>query len=124
MPKIKLQNGLTIANFSSGHVFIFDDGSVLPACEDDRVETLMLESVDEEVKNFAPWKDIRKKFKMNDTVKKAVRRATLAWGIDVVLVPLPVLEAIKSCGMSARNCRVVCTKDRVKKIIYSGRFCV
>ncbi len=37
-PAVRLKSGLVVANFSSPHVYNFDDGSVLGRCEPDRVE--------------------------------------------------------------------------------------
>jgi len=41
-PVITLDNGITIANWSSPHPFTFTTGEVLPACEPDRAKEMSL----------------------------------------------------------------------------------
>jgi hypothetical protein len=41
-PMVKLNDGLTIVNFSSPHKYIFDSGEVLNACEDHVAEAIKL----------------------------------------------------------------------------------
>ncbi len=43
--------------------------------------------------------------------------------IDVVLVPFPVMTALKDAGISIGKARVIRVADRVTKMIHIDRFC-
>ena len=137
-PVVTLQNGLRVANFSSPHPFTFDDGTVLPACPDSTVESGKLESVELEYKqqrNSVDFTDINLSFKLSDSCQVMLDFLCRREDVDIVLVPLPVLqclqhlpiipgpqmEFIKRCLL---KCRVVRMKDRIKKVIYSDKFCI
>lgn len=97
MVVIKLSNGLKVANFSSPHPFTFVDGTILPAvpaeqaekfkvtfkeisvlCDDDHTYTL--------------------KFELSDVLIQEINRVFKEWDkglVDVVLCPLPMLQAMK-----------------------------
>lgn len=131
-PIVHLKNGLIVANFSSPHSFRFDDGSELSACSEERARLLMLNAEEITVKRSndqgVVWTDICLNFTLSDSVKTALKQLETL-GVDIVLVPLPVMQAVKkntSCVpdnviTKLRVCRV---EDRVKKIISSTRFCL
>lgn len=126
MPIIRLSNGLKVANFSSAHPFIFEDGSKLPGCSDERCNLLSL-TAEEVVRRSRcdRYNDIQLRYRMSDIVAEALLWADANDNVDIVIVPLPVLEAIKEshmfiAGHKFRTCRV---KDRVTKICHIDRFC-
>lgn len=137
MPIVALKSGLRVANFSSPHPFTFVTGEVLPACSPERAKALMLEVDEVEVKNPKGFTDIRPSFRMSDAVGQELEKLLGCYtDFDVVLVPLPVLQAIRACDVAAggmgsdkwhrmlrfaRSCRVA---DRVAKTIYGDRFCL
>lgn len=117
-----LSNGVRVMNFSSPHPFIFTDGSVLPPVDADTARALMLDAVEIEHTN-GRWVDVELVFKLNDTVREAVEAAQ-ASDVDIVLVPLPVLSAVKAAGMPIGKLRVCRVADRVAKTICADRFCI
>lgn len=117
-----LTNGLKVMNFSSPHPFIFTDGSVLPAVDATTARALMLDAVEIEMPN-GNWTDIELVFKLNNAVQVAVEQAQ-ASDADIVLVPLPVLSAVKAAGLPVGKLRVCRVADRVNKTICVDRFCI
>jgi hypothetical protein len=137
-PVVKLSNGIVVANFSSPHQFLFEDGSVLEACSPERAKRLMLES-QEYIEAAKKWVDVRLRFLMSEAVDGELLVMDKDEEVDIILVPLPVLTAIKGCMMHDDDfrepyysdspnhytkCRVVRVADRVTKAAYADRFCV
>ena len=122
IPVVTLQNGIRVANFSSPHAFNFDDGTILPACSPERAKSLMLESTEREILR-GRWTDIELEFSLSDSVRQAVKELELRTDIDIILVPLPVLQALEKAECYTQKCRVVRVADRVNKTIYSDKFC-
>lgn len=129
VPIVTLANSVRVANFSSPHSFTFDDGTVLPACSADRAARLMLESRETQAASTLHPEivDILLEFKMSAVVQEELIELHERTDFDVLLVPLPVMQAIREGYASggfwfprARVCRVV---DRVSKTISSTRFC-
>lgn len=128
-PVVTLASGVRVANFSSPHPFTFDDGSTLPGCSAERANALMLHA--QEVASpsrFAGVVDIELSFAMSDAVRAELGRLVMRDDIDIILVPLPVMQAAKESEpgfqlaalSKVRTCRVV---DRVAKTVSSTRFC-
>jgi hypothetical protein len=122
-PVITLVNGIRIANFSSPHPFRFVTGEVLPACTGERANHMALNPVEQEVKNPGGWADLSLRFELTPEVIAGLEQLEAA-EVDVVLIPFPVLEAIKRAGRELGKARVIRTADRVTKEIYSDVFCV
>jgi len=134
-PVVTLKNGLRVANFSSPHPFTFDDGSVLPACPESTVLSGTLDTKEDiivTVINGIHVNNVALKFKLSHTCLVMLSFIVDRKDIDIVLVPLPVLECVKDLtytydGLQARalrKIRCVRMKDRIQKIIYSDTFCV
>lgn len=137
VPVVALSNGLRVANFSSPHPFTFVDGHVLPACAPERAQWLMLEAEETRVTNHitqrwghtnvgVPITDIILSWKLTPDVMAEVARLHEVEDIDIVLVPLPVMQALKEfCPDTSlyKKCRVIRTADRVAKTIYIDKFC-
>lgn len=147
MPIVTLVSGLRVGNFSSAHPFTFVTGEVLPACSPERARALMLATQETETRRArwssgygtTEWVEIELTFGMSEEVRSAL--AIDSTGLDVLLVPLPVRQAIKAevarvremmesysdrvtwddVERIARTCRVA---DRVTKVIYGDRFCL
>jgi hypothetical protein len=120
--KATLKNGLKVVNFSSPHSFEFEDGTVLEGCGPDRATTLMLASVEVEKPNKG-WVDIELRFEMTEPVCEAIKALNKDDDIDIILVPLPVMTALKSANMEIGKARVIRVVDRVKKTISCNKFC-
>ena len=148
MPIVVLKSGLRVANFSSPHEFRFDTGEVLPACSPERAKSLMLDNKETVSDNPFGWSDVKLEFLMSEEVERElIRICEEELGtFNVLLVPLPVREAIKNLPAQARAepvggmhqllnrdsayrwildvARVCRTADRVTKTIYGDRFCL
>ena len=134
-PVVTLTNNLRVANFSSPHPFNFEDGSILESCSPDRVKAGALNREDEE----RPWgmwdRDdivaVVPKFTLSDTVWGLIVELEQQKDVDIVLVPFPVLEALRNAkGIDGipylemvTKVGTICVKDRQTKEIYINRFC-
>jgi len=127
-PTVELRSGVRIANFSSPHPFRFNTGEELGACSKERANALMLSSTEEESKNPGGWTDIHLSWGMTSAVLSALNRECSREDVDIVLVPFPVMTALKDSGdwedplyrTKVRVCRMA---DRVTKVLFSDRFC-
>lgn len=127
--KVELSNGLVVANFSSPHPFNFEDGTVLEACSPERARALML--VATEIESVVEVRgrqviDIDLSFSMTPTVEQELSELCLDESIDIVLVPLPVLQCARARSARSINRKVrgIRVADRVTKAIHINRFCV
>lgn len=123
-----LSNGLVVANFSSPHEFKFEDGTILPACSAGRAKRLMLVAEESEstmTVNGCTIVDLELTFKMSQVVEQELSEMCLDDSIDIVLVPLPVLQCARELkvGWIERKARAIRVKDRVTKEIHIDRFC-
>lgn len=137
VPVVTLSNGLRVANFSSPHPFTFVDEHVLPACSPERAQWLMLEAREVELRNHVmqnwgaaqvgvPITDVILSWELTPVVMTEIKRLHEVDDIDIVLVPLPVMQALKEfCPDTSlyKKCRVIRTADRVNKTIYIDKFC-
>ena len=142
MPIIRLDNGIHVANFSSPHSFRFVTGEVLPACSPERANYLMLGALEHQSPGPGHrWTDIAIEFTMSAAVADAVLDCQYCEA-NVILVPLPVMQAAKCFANEApvcdtdfeeadavwrrQVCRLRCIRvaDRVTKTIYPDRFCI
>jgi hypothetical protein len=126
-PVVTLTNGIRVANFSSPHPFNFTDGTICPPCEADRVKAGSLDRMDVEspFPGLPGITAVIPKFKLNDLLREELRALQLDSGVDVVLVPFPVLEAIREDGLydELTKSATICVADRLTKAIYIDRFC-
>ena len=127
-PKTTLQNGIHIINFSSPHSFLFTDGSVLGKCDPARVEAGALDVEEIVSDGIKGTQDIEIKWHLNEKVIDMLdweHRGPHADGVDIVLVPLPVILAVKEAGYKVfpkiRACRIA---NRMTKVIFADKFCV
>ena len=124
-PVITLDNGLSIANWSSPHPFTFTTGEVLPACDPDRVKSMSLDI--KETVFPAPiglYSDIEIDTSIPTVVRADLRKLQHNESIDIILIPFMVLDAIKKAGMHRGKCRVIRVADRMTKEIYPDKFCI
>jgi hypothetical protein len=135
-PVVTLSNGLRVANFSSPHPFNFEDGNVLDACLPDRVTAGALER-EEEVRPWPAFWDrddifaVVPKFSISEQVWSLLVELENYHGVDIVLVPFPVLEALRNAKredgqpllLEITKAGTICVKDRQTKTIFINRFC-
>lgn len=144
-PVVTLTNGLRVANFSSPHPFNFEDGSVLEACNPDRVKAGELKRQEDE----RAWGGLDRddivavvpKFSLSNSVWELLVELENDKNVDIVLVPFPVLEVLRSCRSfkmdllgdlddievtlldKLSKVGTICVKDRTTKAIFINRFC-
>ena len=127
-----LSNGIRVANFSSPHPFNFIDGTVIERCDAARVAGLALDT-DKSVETPSPcgrWQDVRIVWDMPQAVEEALDVLQEDPDVDIVLVPLPVMTAIKAVrerpdgGLLWSKARVVRVASRETKAIHIDKFCV
>jgi len=130
VPVVTLTNGVRVANFSSPHLFTFTDGVKLPACSKERALHLMLESHERESPGIKGTIDLELTFEMSLAVEEALVALNAREDVDIIIVPFPVMTALKEKplkGVPLRQtigkCRVCRTADRVTKTIHHDRFC-
>jgi hypothetical protein len=125
-PVVTLSNGLRVANFSSPHQFLFEDGTVLEACSPERAKRLMLVQHETEVPTGKQWTDIELRFDMSEVVVSALKEPHADEEVDIVLVPFPVLQVLQHTELLGLfyKCRVIRVADRVTKAIHIDKFCV
>ena len=134
-PVVTLSNGLRIANFSSPHPFNFEDGTILEACQEDRVKAGSLDK-EEEVRPWGHWDRVdivavTPKFVVNQKVWDLLVQLEDDKGVDIVLIPFPLLEALREKrNLSGHpllkyltKMGTICVKDRMTKEIFINRFC-
>ena len=123
--RVKLSNGLTVVNFSSPHSFVFSTGEVLPGCDAERSKALMLESVENgEDSPCGRYENISLIFVMTTEVKAELDRLNADPTVDVIIVPLPVMTALKNAGLAIGKVRVCRSADRISKAIFPDKFCI
>lgn len=126
-----LSNGLRIANFSSPHPFTFTDGTVIPKVNDDLSRKLMLKC-EERIIEKGIVKNVILTWKLSTEVLHELYEWQCIWEkglIDYILVPLPVMSALKEEGWNSHAImdtpfRVIRIADRITKTIHIDKFCV
>jgi hypothetical protein len=124
MNSIQLENGLRVGNLSSPHPFKFDDGSVLDAVSAEDSKRLSADPVEEKSSNQGGWTDVKLSFSLSAELTAEISRVNADPDVDIVLVSMPTMTAIKAAGMEIGKCRVVRLVDRATKIVSSSEFCV
>ena len=139
MPAVDLSNGICVANFSSPHPFTFEDGTVLPACEEDRVivgsvspmETLIPARTDNNnIKFFQVELQPRiASEELHEMLCNAHDDPRYSY-VDIILVSLMLLEAIKEHRTAVNydaqwhKCHAIRRPFRGANVVCAGRFCV
>ena len=133
-PIIKLYNGLNVMNFSSPHSYVFVTREVLPACSDEVAQKYKLDS-DHTLHDRGVYSDVLIKYNINNEMCDVLVKATEYNGIDIILVPYPVLDAwsamirnlddeylryLERVLLKIKTCKL---DDRVTKAIRSDQFC-
>lgn len=134
---IKLSNGLLVANFSSPHEFKFEDGSILPAHDNEYslkyqitfIETLLSDNTLLAIKDEI--NDVFLRFELSNDVMELVHywnNMSSVGNVHRVLIPMPMMTALRekmSMGW-IRNSpfRVIRVEDRINKLISISKFCI
>jgi len=133
-PIIKLFNGLNVMNFSSPHSYVFHTREVLPACSDEVAQKYKLDS-DHTLHDRGVYSDVLIKYNISNEMCDVLVKASEYDGIDIILVPYPVLDAwsamirnlddeylryLERVLLKIKTCKL---DDRVTKAIRSDEFC-
>ena len=133
---ITLKNGLVVANFSSPHSFVFDDGSVLGSVSEEVMLLGKLNTVEDECDHWdSPQVDVQLQFVMSEACEAELLRWYERWNeneVNVVIVPFPVLQLLRSNppkwlahnGVESSPFRTLRCVDRATKLNSSTKFCV
>lgn len=136
---ITLLNGLKVANFSSPHSFQFEDGSLLPECTPEHsekykvsfIETLTPVNRFKEDEVQLLFHDVELMFGLSSDVWSLIKYWKDSYFIglvDIVLIPMPMLVALKeqynSEWIKQSPFRVIRIEDRVNKLVSISKFCI
>ncbi|OGM08836.1 hypothetical protein A2Z67_02405 [Candidatus Woesebacteria bacterium RBG_13_36_22] len=129
---ITLSSGLRVGNFSSPYAFEFEDGTILPAIDDITAKLGTLDRDDEIVQIGKIYSTIHPVFKLNNMIEFELDQwinVFLDDKVDIVIVPLPVLQAMQSdkgwkSSILSLPFRTIYIVDRIKKIISINKFCI
>lgn len=131
IPTVTTKNGIIIANFSSPHTFNFNDGSVLEACSAMRALQLSIQGEEHEIHNVAKsgarLTDLVLRWTLSDIVRIELDRVEMIESFDVLLIPLPMMTALKLSNRPIGRARCVRTaSDRGAsiRVNYANRFCI
>lgn len=136
---ITLSNGLKIANFSSPHAFQFEDGSLLPECTPEHSEKYKVSFIetltpvnrfkDDEIQLL--FHNVELIFGLSPDVMSLVKYWKDSYFtnlVDIVLIPMPMLVALKeqydSEWIKQSPFRVIRIEDRNSKLISISKFCI
>lgn len=136
---ITLSNGLKVANFSSPHEFKFEDGSLLPECTPEHsekykvsfIETLTPVNRFKEDEVQLLFHDVELMFNLSSDVWSLIKHWKNFYFIglvDIVLIPMPMLVALKeqydSEWIKQSPFRVIRIEDRINKLVSISKFCI
>lgn len=122
-PIVTLSNGLKVANFCDESTMQFSDGNILLAVENDRFEVL---SPKHQIIPTAGKKntiDLHTSYKNDSRIKEEMMALDGRNDIDIVLVPIPVMEALKEWGydIAKSKARTKCF-DKITRTLRIDQF--
>ena len=127
-----LSNGVKVANFSSPHPFTFTDGTIIPAVPDEIARKLMLEVDEKSIpQRSSRFRTVSLDWSLSERVADEIDYWYTFFAmkiVDVVLVPLPVMTALKTIWDQKKILkspfRVIRVADRITKTIHIDKFCI
>jgi hypothetical protein len=122
MEKITLSNGLRICNLASPHEFRFTDGTVLNGADEATCREYSASPIEIENLNPGGWTDIDISFQLSGDLAEKLQ-AIQDDDVDIIIVSLPTMSAIKAAGMEIGKFRTCRLADRVQKTVFTDRFC-
>lgn len=131
---VTLSNGLRVGNFSSPHDFTFEDGTVLPAVSDEVAERLKVKFIENERPHSIQHdnkviltNDVTLDFQLTPEIEKEMHewlKEQLEDNVDIILIPLPMMTALKKTPWTTHQFRCIRIKDRLKKEVSIDTFCI
>jgi folylpolyglutamate synthase/dihydropteroate synthase len=126
-----LKNGTKVANFSSPHIFTFEDGSKLQKCDIREASLFKVNFREKVVKDIRDIAGIEMDFILSKVLLSRMNMWEQLYNdekVDIVFCSLPLLTAIKKIvdvsELRKMPFRGVRTKDRTKKLILTDRFVI
>jgi|TARA_R110000782_G_scaffold266360_3_gene360752 hypothetical protein len=126
-----LKNGTKVANFSSPHIFTFEDGSKLQKCDIREASLFKVNFREKVVKDIRDIAGIEMDFMLSKALLSRMNMWEQLYNdkkVDIVFCSLPLLTAIKKIvdvsELRKMPFRGVRTKDRTKKVILTDRFVI
>ena len=137
-PSIKREEkGRRVVNDRSPHTYTFHTGEVLPACSDEVARETKLKANHGKVASLdlygekRGWDDISINYSLSLMQEEELTELAKFDEIDIILVPYPVLNALKEQHQYESawddvfyKVRVCKLHDRVIKSIRSDKFCI
>tara|TARA_R100001443_G_scaffold112059_1_gene125325 strand:- start:62 stop:484 length:423 start_codon:yes stop_codon:yes gene_type:complete len=128
---VSLKNGTRVANFSSPHIYTFDDGSRMAKCDMREAGLFKVQFREKVVKDIRDIAGIEMDFMLSKALMSRINMWEQLYNekkVDVVLCSLPLLTALKKIldikELMKMPFRGVRTKDRTKKVILTDRFVI
>lgn len=119
---VTLTNGLKVGNFSSPHPFTFVDGTVLDAVYDKESKRLSMK-----VEEIQKEHTVRVLFSLTTEIFDEMDK-WLQEDVDVVIIPLPMLQALhrkySESELYKWPFRTVRMEDRINKLAAIDKFCL
>ena len=127
-----LKNGLRVSNFSSPHSFVFTDSTVIPAVDKERAQALRLDVVEHKVsQRNSRFRTVMLDWTLSERVSDEIDYWYTFFAmkkVDVVIVPLPVMVALRKVWDQKKILkspfRVIRVADRITKRIHVDKFCI
>lgn len=138
LPSVTLTNGLVVANYSSPHSFLFEDGTILEKCSDERATITKLDVQESHQCTDAILTSIKVEWYLTWFLQEEIEKILTVWDRDelpwdVIITPLPLLQTmtfkntvlygrLSTCDHPFRTGRLV---DRLEpKKLSISKFCV
>ena len=123
---------MRVANFSSPHPFTFTDGTVVPAVEDDKARKCMLNVEETSIpQRNSRFRTVKLDWELSEYVADEIDYWYTFFAmrkVDVVIVPLPVMTALKGIWDEKKIMkspfRVIRVEDRITKTIHIDKYCI
>lgn len=120
-----LSNGKRVANFSSPHSFMYEDGSMLDAVAPniaDKYKVTFVEEIDSDG-------DVKLSFELSDFIFQRMSQFITMHAndkVDVVICPLPMITALRNRNYDVKSSpfRTIRVTDRLNKLISIKHQCL
>lgn len=130
IPVVTLSNNVRVANFSASHEIKFVDGSILPACTFMRDREMTLIYHEKNIGKFVgehqtvAINDVEIVWDISPSMGTELTRLLAIPGFDVLIVPSPILQAMKSKKMQIGRARSVVLINKLSDLACIDKFCI
>lgn len=98
-PIVTLKNWLRVANFSSLHEFTFEDGTIVPWCDEAKTIALSVLKKDTVIETNDMFTTLTVSVGLTEEIEKEITYRMWIWQkkeVDIVMVPSRVIEWLKN----------------------------